>query len=945
MNKKEKKIKFANATESEISELQKLIKDSITCFNDLEDLSSLIDGKFSKENKFSLNSNSYLNQIKVKLIIDFLDIMRISSLISKNIAEDFIRFHKLTCDICKSFLITREPTFRDSAIFINLIILNYPFYTSIFGKKELVELNNADEKKGQLIGFNYANILSVKKPIYRLWSKKCFFTCECNDDKKFIVKYANIYKPDNSNNLTFYQTYCKHCKKPYHTDKNSELLIESQEIILLLPTEKDTLFDNRISLWLYGEMINSIKEGEKISFLSYYSPYKTNNFHQKDYSLGSFVAVNINIFFEQTRMIKNPFYNFELIIGNNRVNRKNASNVSINNQYNKHFVQNNSNQNVCQNKDKRMIDYINEQPKKTEKNVHMENAYNKRGDQFPNINFNSRFNENSEINILRSISFCKQISSAFFNFIYIMYLGFVEKAMLNKVPNNLNKHTFLKNIENNENFSLFSSNIFNFKNYNDKVISNVVENVLETKGKTGFNFFIQLACKLSIIQREYYSKMKQFFFLNNCMQNIENFNKKNQKYLANKNNKIEENSNKTNKSNNTSNNLSRSVIFKTKIFETRQREKIHDDYKKYFKFARQGLNEYNNSCDLLMKPLNLLFIFDEISIESLSQIYCFVHDFEFSLNADIKKQNSQLKYNEIISIYPYFFPNKLQKESIITYLKINNNKIIIIPDVDILSKYELEVIGSILGNNINLENNFYASQGMDYNITFWFVCSYKKLSFKEKKNIINKGFQDNKFKSIEMLVKNCEIIINMSDKFNSSRGLDMNYFEEFYKNKNKRNQNLESPNIIHNNIAKKEKDSKNKYKIKNENFIHMTNELVKRLKVVEFDFSFDEIQENLSNNKIDKIISNFDFDFLLAQKNINLINILKKNFCKEYHYFGHNKYSDNIYSDPDNKLNINCNFNDSFSSSKLLEDYFLIKRNVNRVEFNDIVNFIFSYHF
>ncbi len=738
---KDKLFKFGKATEKELLNFQMLIKESITSFNNLEDLESLIDGKFSKENKFALNSTSYLNQIKVKIIIDFIEILKISIIIANGISEDFIKFQKLVSHICKNFLMNREKTFRDSAIFVNLVILNFPFFISHFSKSEFFDLQKTDEIKGKIIGFNFASVLGVKNPIYRLWSKKCFYTCKCNIEKKFTVKYTNIYKPDNYNNSNFYEIACKECKKPFYTDKNSELFIEAQEISLLLPTEVDSLLNNKISLWLYGDMINSVKEGEKISFLSYYTKPKSNNFHQKDYSFGNFVALNINIYFEETKYLRKIYLNFNLINKgkdikiNNHIQKKNLHNKHLKISHIGREPSEHNNQNLMKYINDKAQNFISQDKLNENKNLNEEKNYiinNK-------YNFNEKFNQNSEINILRSIGFGKQISSAYFNFIYVMYLGYLEKSLLTKIKNDANKENYLNSTIND--FSIFDINDINYKNYNENIFiignnnkNNKPEYNINTKTK--FNFYLHLACKLSIIQREYFTKLKQYFYLHNCQHSLEDYNRKNKTFLNNNNdNKINNESNKS--SINDSNILSRSVIFKTKIFgENKQKEKINEDYKKYFKFARQGLNEYNNSCDLLMKPLNLLLIYDEISIENLSEIYSLVKNFNLG---QVENNSNCNIYQDLIITYPYFIPNKLQKESIIMFLKSNNNKIILIPDIDILSKFEIEIISSILINNCNTENDFNSNITMEYNITFWFICSYRKLCLKEKKNNSSDG--------------------------------------------------------------------------------------------------------------------------------------------------------------------------------------------------------------
>jgi len=951
-NTKEKFLKFGKATEKELLTFQKYIKESITSFNNLEDLASLIDGKFSKENKFSLNSSSYLNQIKVKIIIDFLEILKISITLANGINEYFLKFHKLVCNICKNFLLNREITFRDSAIFVNLIIINFPFYSSQLTKKEFFQLQKSDDKKGILIGFNHASILAVKNPIYRLWSKKCFYTCECHDDKKFTVRYASIYKPDNYNNLSFYETSCKNCKKPFHTDKNSELFIEAQEIILLISTQGNSFLNNKISLWLYGDMINSLREGEKITFLSFYCNFKSNNFQQKDFSLGNFVAVNINIYFDSLKYLKNVFMNFELLKGGKEISTNKPANKNL---FDKHFkiseaIKENKNFNnknfidLLKEKEKSFISQHNDEVNLPHENIYDKNQMNKQNyfNNLNKLNFNARFNEDSEINILRSINFGKQICSSFFNLIYIMFLGYLDKALFNKIRIDAEKNSYLYHSKIN-NYSIFDINDLSHKNFNESFLQSSNKTLNENEITfSKFNFYVHLACKLSIVQREYFTKLKQYFYLHNCQNNFENYNRKNQTFINGKN--VEESNCSNNKnSDNKKNILSRSVIFKTKIFDNREKEKINEDYKKYFKFARQGLNEYNNSCDLLMKPLNLLFIFDEISVENLSEIYSLMKNMNLGFSRDIGNYSqSSNSYQNLFVVYPYFFPNKLQKESIINFLKSNNNKIILIPDIDILTKFELEILSSILANNFNLENNLNLSKAMEYNITFWFVCSYKKMSLREKKNNQHKGnFQDNKFKAIELFVNNSEIILNLSEKFNNSRGFDKAYFDTFYSNINKDlgKTNKQAANLSRNNMQNDIKDGN----FQNQYLINYAKDLSTKLNSKNIDFNYEKIKiinDYEKMNKSEKIncIGDFLFTYMLTQKNIQLISSLKENICKENHWFG--KIETGELKNNNSSGNLNSHdFDDSFSSSKLLEDYFLIKRNINRVNFNDIVKF------
>ena len=49
-------------------------------------------------------------------------------------------------------------------------------------------------------------------------------------------------------------------------------------------------------------------------------------------------------------------------------------------------------------------------------------------------------------------------------------------------------------------------------------------------------------------------------------------------------------------------------------------------------------------------------------------------------------------------------------------------------------------------------------------------------------------------------------------------------------------------------------------------------------------------------------------------------------------------YNANPHNNANRNLSEELNFDDSFSSAKLMEDYFIIKRKVSNVDFDDLVN-------
>ena len=99
------------------------------------------------------------------------------------------------------------------------------------------------------------------------------------------------------------------------------------------------------------------------------------------------------------------------------------------------------------------------------------------------------------------------------------------------------------------------------------------------------------------------------------------------------------------------------------------------------------------------------------------------------------------------------------------YFYSNNNSIILIPDIELLSKLELEIISNIMNSN---NNN-------SLNITFWFFGAFSLLmenNINNKKNknnasgylINNMNFNNTKIKikQFETILQKCEIIMNYS---------------------------------------------------------------------------------------------------------------------------------------------------------------------------------------
>ena len=266
------------------------------------------------------------------------------------------------------------------------------------------------------------------------------------------------------------------------------------------------------------------------------------------------------------------------------------------------------------------------------------------------------------------------------------------------------------------------------------------------------------------------------------------------------------------------------------------------DIKNYFELSHQINNVSTLSNDLLIKPIHLFLIFDSIKNDPL-------------FNNIILKYATKL-YSSIIVLFPIHNQIKWSQVELINYFYSHNNSIILIPDIELLSKIEIDIISNIM----NLNNT------KSLNITFWFCCSCHLLyesNINNKKNklsaggyIVNNLSLNNykiKIKGFDAILEKCEIIMNYSIR-------NLKY--------------INGINII------------------NENSI--------------INFLMDSNEGEIKEDKI----------------------------LEYYHYseFIHNKL--NIYC---NKTHIYSNYeNSSLNASKIIEKYFITKRNISKINFDDL---------
>lgn len=305
--KKEKGLKFGKADEIETDLFIKIVRKWLQLYN-----------KFDDENIIShqeiIFHDTRRNFSRLKIFVDFLELSLKCPNISSSILEDFVKFAKFLQNVTKRILITSKKIKPETTIFTDLILLNYPELISKMNISNFQKLLKISSKRGGVVGFSKAFVMKVKSPTYLLWSKKIIYTCDCDEGKTSYEKSFNIYKlntGDKNFGSNLYDTFCSSCKKEYIQDKNSEIFIECQEITLAIDTEINCLVNNLITIWVYGEFINSVKEGNIISVIAYYMPSSLSNTYEKDFEYGHFVALNFNLCFETNLLLKEKYFQVE----------------------------------------------------------------------------------------------------------------------------------------------------------------------------------------------------------------------------------------------------------------------------------------------------------------------------------------------------------------------------------------------------------------------------------------------------------------------------------------------------------------------------------------------------------------------------------------------------------------------------------------------------------
>ena len=763
-----KMIAFGNINQNELREHLYLIKKWLKEYNQFEyDNQSL--GKFTKYIKkveeIKIVLNHKLNFCRTKILIDYLELKLRCPSFANEFRSNFIRYISYVNALIRRILISSKKISENTSVFNDLVLFNYPYNYSLDNKKNNYELFKSERG---IISFEKCFVVEVNTPIFLLWAKKEYPTCSCENENNVSnnKKYFNIFSQNIKHNSNFSRSsICKKCGEAFYHETKADIFIQSQEIKLVLDCE-NKLLPNVISVWAFGDLINSVQEGDCITLNAFHVPEKLNTF-EKNYSNGYFVALNYDKFFNNLYLLR-------------------PSDFKLN--------------------------YNNAQDNLEEKLKNIKIKECKENDIF--FEDNEKINEENLEQVLQSLKFQRQTCESFFKFVVQNYINFKQKEL-----NNLSS---------------------GFGNCTDTTT------ISFPKINEIYYPFINLILDLSITQRDYYNHHIKLCFFENSVedneiededsQDINNHLKEitQSRNILFKKKAINKNSKKENKG-------IMNTYIGNKLDKAEVQSTLDLDIQNYFELIHQVNNASNLGNDLLTKPIHLFLIFDSVKNDPL-------------FNNIIMKYSTKL-YPQLISIFPIHNQTKWTQTELMNYFYSNNNSIILIPDIELLSKLEIEIISNIMNSNNN-----------SLNITFWFCCAFSLLM---ENNINNKKNKSN---------PNVYLINNLS--FNNSK-IKIKGFESI----------LEKCEIIMN------------YSIRNLKYI----------------------------NNISLINDNSIINFLM---DTNEDEIKEEKILEFYHY------SEFV----NNKLNIRCNKNhtyngydnSSLNSSKIIEKYFINKRNVAKINFDDL---------
>ena len=312
-------LKFKNISLNELESHLKMLKNILIKFNTFDyDNSSF--GKLSKlKMKFEdiqIILNNKTNFTRIKIYLDYFELEKISKNFVKEIKKNFFSYFKYLNKITRKILFASKKIKNDTAVFTDFLLLNYPF---ISGKIKKCDFEYLLNKKKGIFSFSKCSVIKINSPKFFLWSKKIYPKCECKINEKINNrKYFNIFSKNiNFNNNFSLFNKCENCNVPFFHDVKNDIFIECQEIEIVFDSEG--LNNNKINVFLFGELINKLKEGNLIN-INVYFIQENSNVLEKNFNFGYFIALNIDICLMNFNILKENNLKFEINSNNEKFN-------------------------------------------------------------------------------------------------------------------------------------------------------------------------------------------------------------------------------------------------------------------------------------------------------------------------------------------------------------------------------------------------------------------------------------------------------------------------------------------------------------------------------------------------------------------------------------------------------------------------------------------------
>ena len=293
-------LQFLDIELAELEAHLKIIKSTLVKYNTF-DYDNQSASKLTSLNLSDINIilNHKTNFTRVKLFIDYLELETTCPNVANAFRNKFIKYYNYTNYLTRKILLSSKKIKEDTSVFSDFILLNYPYTFTTLTKTDILKIA---KKKSGVLSFSKCHVIKVGTPFFLLWCKKIYPTCSCNPELRTNKKFFNPFSKNLKYNSNFNkENQCEVCHKEYYHDSKNDIFIECQEIEVLIETDRGIL-NSKINLFCFGDLINSVKEGNCIALNAYFIQDKI-NVREKNFDFGYFVAMNFNMCFNSISML------------------------------------------------------------------------------------------------------------------------------------------------------------------------------------------------------------------------------------------------------------------------------------------------------------------------------------------------------------------------------------------------------------------------------------------------------------------------------------------------------------------------------------------------------------------------------------------------------------------------------------------------------------------